>query len=152
MNDPFSDKTSRNSMEYKLDIEPSDKDINEVRDGLIRHNTPFLEGIPKSKVAYYAMEGDNKVGGIIADLWGNWLLIKFLWVDDSMRGKQVGSELLQLVEKYAQSQGCTSSLVDTLSFQAKPFYEKHGYQCQMVLENYPLDSSLAFLTKSLIEQ
>ena len=149
MNDPFSDKTSRNSMEYKLDIEPSDKDINEVRDGLIRHNTPFLEGIPKSKVAYYAMEGDNKVGGIIADLWGNWLLIKFLWVDDSMRGKQVGSELLQLVEKYAQSQGCTSSLVDTLSFQAKPFYEKHGYQCQMVLENYPLDSSLAFLTKSL---
>ena len=149
MNDPFSDKTSRNSMEYKLDIEPSDKDINEVRDGLIRHNTPFLEGIPKSKVAYYAIKGDNKVGGIIADLWGNWLLIKFLWVDDSMRGKQVGSELLQLVEKYAQSQGCTSSLVDTLSFQAKPFYEKHGYQCQMVLENYPLDSSLAFLTKSL---
>ena len=149
MNDPFSDKTSRNSMEYKLDIEPSDKDINEVRDGLIRHNTPFLEGIPKSKVAYYAMEGDNKVGGIIADLWGNWLLIKFLWVDDSMRGKQVGSELLKLVEKYAYSQGCTSSLVDTLSFQAKPFYEKHGYQCQMVLENYPLDSSLAFLTKSL---
>ncbi|PMH00753.1 GNAT family N-acetyltransferase [Vibrio lentus] len=136
-------------MEYKLEIEPSDKDINEVRDGLIRHNTPFLEGIPKSKVAYYAMEGDNKVGGIISDLWGNWLLIKFLWVDDSMRGKQVGSELLQLVEKYAQSQGCTSSLVDTLSFQAKPFYEKHGYQCQMVLENYPLDSSLAFLTKSL---
>ena len=136
-------------MEYKLEIEPSDKDINEVRDGLIRHNTPFLEGIPKSKVAYYAMEGDNKVGGIISDLWGNWLLIKFLWVDDSMRGRQVGSELLQLVEKYAQSQGCTSSLVDTLSFQAKPFYEKHGYQCQMVLENYPLDSSLAFLTKSL---
>ena len=136
-------------MEYKLDIEPSDKDINEVRDGLIRHNTPFLEGIPKSKVAYYAIKGDNKVGGIISDLWGNWLLIKFLWVDDSMRGKQVGSELLQLVEKYAQSQGCTSSLVDTLSFQAKPFYEKHGYQCQMVLENYPLDSSLAFLTKSL---
>ncbi|MEZ9386755.1 GNAT family N-acetyltransferase [Vibrio lentus] len=139
-------------MEYKLEIEPSDKDINEVRDGLIRHNTPFLEGIPKSKVAYYAIKGDNKVGGIIADLWGNWLLIKFLWVDDSMRGKQVGSELLQLVEKYAHSQGCTSSLVDTLSFQAKPFYEKHGYQCQMVLENYPLDSSLAFLTKSLIEQ
>lgn len=152
MNDPFSDKASRNSMEYKLEIEPSDKDINEVRDGLIRHNTPFLEGIPKSKVAYYAIKGDNKVGGIIADLWGNWLLIKFLWVDDSMRGKQVGSELLQLVEKYAHSQGCTSSLVDTLSFQAKPFYEKHGYQCQMVLENYPLDSSLAFLTKSLIEQ
>ena len=134
-------------MEYTLDTEPSDCDINEIRAGLIKHNTPFLEGIPKSQVAYYAMEGDVKVGGVIADLWGNWLLIKFLWVDDSMRGKQVGSQLLQRLEEYAQSQGCTSSLVDTLSFQAKPFYEKHGYQCQMVLENYPLDSSLAFLTK-----
>jgi len=138
-------------MEYTLDTDPSDSDINEVRAGLIKHNTPFLEGIPKSQVGYYAMKEGVKVGGVIADLWGNWLLIKFLWVDDSMRGKQVGSQLLQRLEEYAQSQGCTSSLVDTLSFQAKPFYEKHGYQCQMVLENYPLDSSLAFLTKSLTE-
>ncbi len=139
-------------MEYTLDTDPSDSDINEVRTGLIKHNTPFLEGIPKSQVGYYAMEEGVKVGGVIADLWGNWLLIKFLWVDDSMRGKQVGSQLLQRLEEYAQSQGCTSSLVDTLSFQAKPFYEKHGYQCQMVLENYPLDSSLAFLTKALTRQ
>lgn len=138
-------------MEYTLDTDPSDSDINEVRAGLIKHNTPFLEGIPKSQVGYYAMEEGVKVGGVIADLWGNWLLIKFLWVDDSMRGKQVGSQLLQRLEEYAQSQGCTSSLVDTLSFQAKPFYEKHDYQCQMVLENYPQDSSLAFLTKSLTE-
>lgn len=139
-------------MEYMLDTKPSDSDISEVRAGLIKHNTPFLEGIPKSQVGYYAMEEGVNVGGVIADLWGNWLLIKFLWVDDSMRGKQVGSQLLQCLEEYAQSQGCTSSLVDTLSFQAKPFYEKHGYQCQMVLENYPLDSSLAFLTKSLTKQ
>ncbi|QUM80724.1 GNAT family N-acetyltransferase [Moritella sp. 5] len=136
-------------MEYKLDIEPLDNDINEIRCGLIKHNTPFLGGIIKSEVSYYAVEGDKKMGGIVADLWGNWLLIKFLWVDDSMRGKQVGSELLHLIEEYAKSEGCKSALVDTLSFQAKPFYEKHGYKCQMVLENYPLDSSLSFLTKSL---
>ena len=56
-------------MKYQLDIEPSDGDINEVRGGLIKHNTPFLEGIPKSQVAYYAMEEANKVGGIVADHW-----------------------------------------------------------------------------------
>lgn len=139
-------------MEFKLDIEPSDSDINEIRGGLIKHNTPFLQGIPKSQIGYYAVEGDKKVGGIIADLWGNWLLIKFLWVDDAVRGKQVGSQLLHLIEKYAQSEGCKSALVDTLSFQAKPFYEKHGYECQMVLENYPVDSSLSFLIKSLGEK
>ncbi|SJL84011.1 hypothetical protein VPAL9027_01991 [Vibrio palustris] len=37
-------------MEYKLEIEPSDSDINEIRSGLIKHNTPFLKGLStKSK-------------------------------------------------------------------------------------------------------
>ncbi|MEZ8096200.1 GNAT family N-acetyltransferase [Photobacterium swingsii] len=139
-------------MEYQLDIEPSDNNINEIRDGLIKHNTPFLGGIPKSQVGYYAIEGEKKVGGIIADIWGNWLLIKFLWVDDSVRGKQVGSELIKLLEAHAVSEGCKSALVDTLSFQAKPFYEKQGYKCQMVLDNYPMDSKLSFLTKSLVKE
>ena len=138
-------------MEYKLDMGPSEKDVNEVRGGLIKHNTPFLEGIPKSQVGYYAIDDEKKVGGIIADLWGNWLLIKFLWVDDSVRGQQVGSDLLKLLEDHAKSKRCTSALVDTLSFQAKPFYEKHGYQCQMVLDNYPMETSLSFLTKSLLD-
>lgn len=139
-------------MEYKLDIEPSDSDINEIRGGLIKHNTPFLKGIPRSQVAYYAQRDEKKVAGIIADLWGNWLLIKFLWVDESVRGQQVGSELITLLEGYAVSKGCKSALVDTLSFQARPFYEKQGYKCQMVLDNYPMDSSLAFLTKILVEE
>lgn len=139
-------------MEYKLDIEPSDSDINEVRSGLVKHNTPFLEGIPKSQVGYYAIEYEKKVGGIIADLWGNWLLIKFLWVDDSVRGKQVGTELLRRLESHAVSEGCKSALVDTLSFQARPFYEKQGYKCQMVLNDYPMDSSLSFLTKTLVAE
>ena len=43
-----------------------------------------------------------------------------------------------------------SALVDTFSFQARPFYEKHGYECQMVLDNYPVDTSIAYLTKSLV--
>lgn len=137
-------------MEYRLDIEPSDKDVNEVRGGLIQYNTPFLEGISKSQVAYYAFQDNKKVGGIVAELWGNWLLIKFLWVDDSLRGKRVGSELLKLLESHAVTEGCQSSLVDTFSFQARPFYEKHGYECQMELENYPVKTSISFLTKSLL--
>ena len=29
-------------MEYKLDTKPSNSDIDEVRGGLIKHNTPFI--------------------------------------------------------------------------------------------------------------
>ncbi|NOH71718.1 GNAT family N-acetyltransferase [Vibrio pectenicida] len=136
-------------MEYKLDTKPSNRDIDEVRGGLIKHNTPFLQGIPSSQVGYYAVENNEKLGGIIADLWGNWLLIKFLWVDESVRGKRIGGKLLKLMEAYAKANGCKSVLVETFNFQASVFYEKYGYKCQMTLENYPIDSSLLYLTKSL---
>ena len=47
-------------MEYKFDSEPSEKDINEVRGGLIEHNTPFLEGIPKSQVGLLCFGGSKE--------------------------------------------------------------------------------------------
>ena len=137
-------------MQYILDTVPSEDAINHVRNGLVEHNTPFLQGISQSVVGYYAYNADEKVGGIIADIWGHWLLVKFLWVDKSVRGTQVGSMLLQHMENYAQSLGCQSALVDTFSFQARPFYEKHGYECQMVLDNYPVDTSIAYVTKLLV--
>ncbi|OIQ26515.1 GNAT family N-acetyltransferase [uncultured Vibrio sp.] len=136
-------------MKFQVDLNPIEHDITDIRAGLIQHNKPFLEGINKEMIACYALEGDRKIAGIIGDVWGNWLLVKYLWVDEAVRGERIGSELLMRLEQCAISRGCISSLVDTLSFQAKPFYEKHGYQCQMVLENYPLDSSLSFLTKTL---
>ncbi|MEZ8826970.1 GNAT family N-acetyltransferase [Vibrio amylolyticus] len=136
-------------MEFQLDFNPTERDITDIRAGLIEHNKPFLQGVNKEMVACYALDGDVKIAGVIGDVWGNWLLVKYLWVDASVRGERIGSELLKRIEQCAVSKGCQSALVDTLSFQARPFYEKHGYQCQMVLENYPLDSALTFLTKSL---
>ncbi|OAN10902.1 biphenyl 2,3-dioxygenase [Photobacterium jeanii] len=137
-------------MEYQFDLSPSDDDIKVIRDGLIRHNTPHLEGIRKQSLALYAIdEREQKQGGIYAEVWGNWLLIKFLWVDEAVRGQQVGSQLMERLEQQAIKLGCRQSLVDTLSFQARPFYEKLGYQCQMTLEDYPQSSSLHFLTKTL---
>ena len=137
-------------MNFTMDDSPSEDVINEIRTGLTQYNAPFLDNIPHSKIAYYATEDNKKIGGVIAEIWGNWLLIKFLWVDSEFRANKLGSQLLKGLEEYAQLKGCHSSLVDTLSFQARPFYEKHGYQCQMVLDNYPLNTSLSFLTKPLI--
>ena len=136
-------------MEIKLDIAPSEESINEIRNGLVEHNTPFLNGLDRDKVALYAMEQGEKVGGITAEIFGSWLLINFLWVDKSIRGMGVGSKLMQQLEAHAKSKGCHSSMVDTFSFQAKPFYEKLGYVCQMTLENYPVDHSRHFFTKTL---
>lgn len=136
-------------MEFELDLAPTEESINEIRNGLVEHNTPFLVGVDRSKVAYYAIEDEIKVAGITADIFGSWLLINFLWVDKTIRSQGIGRELMAKLENYAISQGCHSSMVDTFSFQAKPFYEQLGYECQMTLDNYPTSHSRYFFTKQL---
>lgn len=138
-------------MDFVIKENPEEKEIEEVRAGLIEHNTPFLGEVGKGhEVACFLHHDDGtKIGGITGRVWGSWLLIKFLWVDVNHKNSGLGSKLLSEFEQYAVEKGCTSALVDTFSFQARPFYEKQGYQCQMTLDNYPVKDQLHFLTKQL---
>lgn len=137
-------------MNYEIDLDPTDADISEIRQGLVEHNRPFLGAVRHDKVAFYVTEQGKKKAGITAEIIGDWLSIQFLWVDESIRGTGVGSELLSRVESHAKEVGCHSVLLDTFSFQAKAFYEKHGYQCHMTLENYPSNHSKHYFTKRLV--
>ncbi|MCP4323328.1 MAG: GNAT family N-acetyltransferase [Alteromonadales bacterium] len=136
-------------MKFELDIAPTEESIKEIRDGLVEHNSHFLDGVERKKIAFYSIENGVKKAGVTAEIFGSWLLINFLWVDKSLRSKRVGSDLMAKLETYAIEQGCHSSMVDTFSFQAKPFYEKLGYKCQMSLDNYPVNHSRYYFTKQL---
>lgn len=91
----------------------------------------------------------NIIAGAAARSFGKWLLLDNLWVDDSLRGKNVGSNILHKIEEAGKSRGCETCLLDTLNFQAMPFYRKHGYEVQWVQENYPESGSKYFMTKTL---
>ena len=45
---------------------------------------------------------------------------------------------MQAAEEEAKRMGCLHALVDTFSFQARPFYEKQGYRLQMTLDDFPM--------------
>jgi hypothetical protein len=46
--------------------------------------------------------------------------------------------------------GAVQAQLDTLDFQAKPFYEKRGYQVKYQLNNYPLSGTRYFMEKPLV--
>ncbi len=94
-------------------------------------------------------ENGKLVAGATAKTFGYWLLIDNIWVDESLRGKNIGTQILQELEKAALERGCKFALLDTLNFQAKPFYEKFGYQVQWIQENYPKDGCKFFMVKKL---
>ena len=86
---------------------------------------------------------------LIGETFGNWLMIKYLWVSGELRGTGIGSELLKLAEEEALSRGARYVFVDTFDFQAPAFYEKHGYQQVFALSDYPCTGSRHYYTKKL---
>ncbi len=76
-------------------------------------------------------------------------MIQYLWVSPEFKRQRLGAQLLDRIETHAKSLGCHSVLLDTFSFQAKPFYLKQGYTEQMTLEQFPEKHQKHFLTKSL---
>ncbi len=130
---------------FQIEHSPSAERLSIIRAGLVEHNTPHLEGCQREDFAFFSYDENGKEnGGIYADIWGNWLYTKFLWVDKSTQGKGIGKQLLEQVEEYARSQGCKYAHVATCAFQAKPFYEKCGYECKYTLPNYPHDDSCRY--------
>ena len=137
-------------MKYMVAENPDSADIKEITDGLQEFNKPFIQGAKSIEVACYSQGADGvKNGGIVGQVWGNWLIIKYLWVSEECRGNGIGYNLLSTLEEYALAKGCVFSFLDTFSFQAKPFYEKYGYECQMTLENIPISTKRHYLTKRL---
>lgn len=89
------------------------------------------------------------VAGATARSFGDWLLLDILWVSEELRGQNVGSQILKKIEEAGKNRGCTKCLLDTLNFQAMPFYEKYGYKVQWVQEGYPKTGCKYFMVKQL---
>ena len=118
-------------------VTPEEKE--ELLTGLRAYNGQFLDLANFSgDIGVYVRDvNGTMLGGLIGVRKGDWLNIDFLWVSDNVRGSGVGSELIKTAEDAARRKGCKHALVDTASFQARPFYEKQGYRLQMSLQDYP---------------
>jgi GNAT superfamily N-acetyltransferase len=113
-------------------------------------NTERWEVKQKFPLAICVSDSDDRVvAGAAARTFGLWLLIDNLWVSAELRGQNMGTKVLYALERAAQGRGCQFSLLDTLNFQARPFYEKQGYKLQWTQNNYPKDGCKYFMTKQL---
>lgn len=88
-------------------------------------------------------------GGLLGGTYLGWLQVQVLWLADTVRGQGYGTALMQAAEDEALRRGCPRVLVETLSFQALPFYEKRGYTIFSQLADFPPGGSRYTLTKYL---
>ena len=89
------------------------------------------------------------LGGLAGTFFYDWFCVELVLVPETLRGQGWGSRLLRHAEDEAVRRGCIGIWLDTYGFQARGFYEKHGYDVFGLLDDHPRGSQRAFLRKML---
>jgi GNAT superfamily N-acetyltransferase len=111
--------------------------IDAIQRGLSEYNRRVLGEERYEPLRLIARDEAGEVaGGLLGDLYFDWLYIAILWVREDWRGRGVGSRLMELVEEYAAAHGRTHAHLDTFDFQAPDFYRRHGYELHGQLGPY----------------
>ena len=119
--------------------------------GLIRsYNRSKREAAESEPLNIYVEDDSGELmAGLVAETFGNWLEIEYLFVKEELRRQGIGTQLLQQAESEAKKRNCRFAFVNTYQFQAPAFYQKHGYQEVFTLKDYPCTGQRHYYQKDL---
>ena len=133
----------------KFVTNPTDQQLAEMERGLDEYNAGVASARSVTRVQAVFVESDRVVAGIDgAAYWGK-LHVRLLWVHPGHQSGGLGSRLMDWAEERGKELGCTSAMVDTMSFQAADFYIKLGYRQFGLSEGYEGGASRHYFEKEL---
>jgi GNAT superfamily N-acetyltransferase len=110
-------------------IEPPDEQVTaQIHDGLRAFNRR-IEGSERQSFNVTLRDGDGRLqGALLAATRFDVLNIQDLFVEEPHRRDGHGAKLIAMAETEARRRGAKLGCVMTFSWQARPFYEKQGYE------------------------
>ncbi len=91
----------------------------------------------------------NIFGGISGTTFYGSLYIDSLWIVSSLRHNGWGTKLMQEAEKIGKERGARFATVNTMDWEALPFYQALGYSIEFTREGYDKNSKMLLLRKAL---
>ena len=100
-------------MYFRLENEESQKaqEIGNLIRAYNRSKREEAESVPLN--LYVEDEKGYLLAGLVAETFGNWLEIEYLFVKEELRGQGIGSKLLQQAETEAKNRNCRFAFVNT---------------------------------------
>ena len=136
-------------MHIRLDNTESQK-AQEIGDLIRSYNRSKREAAESEPLNLYVEDDKGELmAGLVAETFGNWLEIEYLFVKEDLRGQGIGSQLLQQAESAAKNRNCRFAFVNTYQFQAPAFYQKYGYKEVFTMKDYPYTGQRHYYQKEL---
>ena len=135
----------------QLRLENTESQKSQIIGDLIRSYNRSKREVAESEPLNLYVEDEHGeiMAGLVAETFGNWLEIEYLFVKEDLRGQGIGSQLLQRAESEAKKRNCRYAFVNTYQFQAPAFYQKYGYKEVFVLKDYPYSGQRHYYQKDL---
>lgn len=105
---------------------------------------------PMSPFSIFIKDQDENVWGGVCGLhfYGS-LYVDSLWVNKTLRHQGWGSKLMHEVDLLGKECGALFITLNTMDWEALPFYQKLGYSIEFTREGYLKDSKMFMLRKNL---
>lgn len=118
-----------------------------IGDALNAYNERFAGPGGWRPLAVLVQDGEAVIGGLWGETGRGFLSVKLLVVPETQRRAGLGSRILCMAEDEALRRGCVGAWLSTFSFQARGFYERHGYACFGTIDGYPPGHASHFMQK-----
>ena len=102
-------------MYFRLENKESHKS-QEIGNLIRVYNRSKREEAESEPLNLYVERKGNLLAGLVAETFGNWLEIEYLFVKEELRGQGIGSKLLQQAETEAKNRKLSFAFVNTYQF------------------------------------
>ncbi len=129
---------------------PDEATMRAIAAGLVAYDAGFAPQANRSPRWIVGRDGGGAVrAGLRSMLAYDWLFVHWLWVAEPYRKQGIGSRLLAGAEAAAREKGCRGAYLDTFTFQAPKFYDRHGYLEFGRLNDFPPGHARIWFWKAL---
>ena len=140
------------ALESVVETDPAPGEIQYLEDRLYEFNTAATGITDGQGLAIFVRDfGGRIVAGICGHTWGGYCEIRQFWVEESQRGRGLGTSLLAAAEREARRRGCRQIYLMTFTFQAPAFYTRRGFETLAAIDDYPRGHQNLLLRKRLGE-